>query len=133
MTFHYVAHIFDIYKSSGPGGQNVNKVNTQVVVRFHIMNASWIPLEVRERIKLNEHHRINNDGVMMLASQQYRTQVQNKKDVLNKLENIILENYARPKIRKMKSGPSNKSKERNKVDKSRRSQLKANRKNITDY
>ena len=97
------------------------------------MNASWIPLEVRERIKQNEHHRINNDGVMMLASQQYRTQVQNKKDVLNKLENIILENYARPKVRKMKSGPSNKSKERNKVDKSRRSQLKANRKNITDY
>ena len=46
------------------------------------MTAHWIPFEVRERLKQNEKNRINKEGIMGLASQQYRTQAQNKKDDL---------------------------------------------------
>jgi len=120
-------------KSSGPGGQNVNKVNTQVNLRFHVMTAHWIPFEVRERLKQNEKNRINKEGIMGLASQQYRTQAQNKKDVLKKLEIIILKSYSRPQRRKMDTRISRRMKEKKKTNKNRTSILKSNRKRIVDY
>ena len=66
----------------GAGGQNVNKVNTQVVIRFEVMKANWIPHEVRQRIVQNEQNRINKEGQMIMNSQEYRTQAQNRKDVV---------------------------------------------------
>lgn len=114
-------------RSSGAGGQNVNKVNTQVNLRFSLMDASWIPLEVRERIRANESNRLNKNGEFVITSQEYRTQAQNRKDALDKLQDIVLKNYPRPKVRKMRKGVSKRTKELNKEFKRRKSDVKKSR------
>lgn len=111
----------------GAGGQNVNKVNTQVILKLDVMGANWIPLEVRQRIKQNEANKINKDGLLIITSQEYRTQSQNRKDAFDKLQVLILKNYPRPKVRKMRKGISKKAKAINTENKRKRSEVKKSR------
>jgi len=117
-------------RSSGAGGQNVNKVSSQVILRFHLMEAKWIPQEVRVRISKNERNKISKEGFISISSQQYRTQTQNRKDAMDKLQELVLRNYPRPKVRQLRKGISKKSKAINKEQKRLRSRVKESRRRV---
>ncbi len=59
-------------RSSGPGGQNVNKVNTKAEVRFNVRQADWLTREVKDRLLDYQSAKINKDGDLIVSSQEHR-------------------------------------------------------------
>ncbi|XP_043085974.1 peptidyl-tRNA hydrolase ICT1, mitochondrial isoform X2 [Puntigrus tetrazona] len=78
-------------RSSGPGGQNVNKVSTKAEVRFHVQTAEWIPEEVRQEILLKNKTRVNKAGELIVTSEISRSQHRNLEDCLQKISEMITE------------------------------------------
>ncbi|XP_053309399.1 peptidyl-tRNA hydrolase ICT1, mitochondrial [Spea bombifrons] len=85
-------------KSSGPGGQNVNKVNTKAEVRFHLPSAEWISEDVRQKISVQHKNRINRKGELIIVSEVSRYQMRNLADCLQKIRSIISEASQKPKV-----------------------------------
>ncbi|XP_031209440.1 peptidyl-tRNA hydrolase ICT1, mitochondrial isoform X2 [Mastomys coucha] len=76
-------------RSSGPGGQNVNKVNSKAEVRFHLASADWIAEPVRQKIALMHKKKINKAGELVLTSESSRYQFRNLAECLQKIRDII--------------------------------------------
>ncbi len=117
---------FTYMRSSGPGGQNVNKVNSKVRLSWEIGKSSAIPEAVKERFVARYKRRINSEGQLLLTSQRYRDQPKNKDDCLQKLRELILEVATTPKVRKKKK-PSFASKQKRIENKKRLSKKKDGR------
>ncbi|MEQ2242416.1 Peptidyl-tRNA hydrolase ICT1, mitochondrial, partial [Ilyodon furcidens] len=83
-------------RSSGPGGQHVNKVSTKAEVRFHVNTADWIPEDVRQKIVEKNKNRINKAGELLVTSEVSRSQQRNLSDCLQKISAIIAEASVRP-------------------------------------
>jgi ribosome-associated protein len=81
--------VFSATRSSGPGGQNVNKVNTRVELRFSVLNSTVFSEEEKARISLKLKNRINSEGELLLTSQIARTQLDNKEKVVEKFYELI--------------------------------------------
>jgi ribosome-associated protein len=81
---------FTFVRSSGPGGQNVNKVASKAVLRWAVRGSQSIPDAVRDRLLTRSARQINDRGELVLTSQRYRDQSRNVDDCLEKLRNLIL-------------------------------------------
>ena len=109
-------------RSSGPGGQNVNKVNTKVTLRWPVTENRSLPDDVRRRFLGRYRPRINNDGVLVFDSQRFRSQIQNRLDCLEKLRTMLAAVADRPTPRKL-TKPSRAS-IRKRLDNKRRKSIK---------
>ncbi len=89
-------------RSSGPGGQNVNKVNTKCDVRFHVWSAEWLPSPVRQHLMLLQKNRINQEGEISIQCSVHRTQEENLEEAMQKLKMIIEEAFSVPKWRQVR-------------------------------
>ncbi|XP_068439912.1 large ribosomal subunit protein mL62 [Clinocottus analis] len=84
-------------RSSGPGGQNVNKVSTKAEVRFHVLTADWIPEDVRQNIFEKNKNRINKAGELLVTSELSRSQHRNLSDCVQKIAAILAEASEKPR------------------------------------
>jgi ribosome-associated protein len=110
-------------RSSGPGGQNVNKVATAVQLRFDVGNSPSLPGDVRTRLIRLAGRRITQDGILIIAARQFRTQERNREDAIGRLVELIRAAAVRAKPRK-KTKPSLAAKERRIEGKKRRGEVK---------
>ena len=91
---------FTTSRSSGPGGQNVNKVNSKVTLKFDVPHSSVLSQEQKELITKKLATRITTEGKLVLTSQGNRSQIQNKEDVLSKLNDLLTKVFTPRKVRK---------------------------------
>ena len=91
---------FTFVRSSGPGGQNVNKVASKAVLRWAVAQSPSLPEDVRSRLTAGNRRRINDRGELILTSQRYRDQAKNIDDCLEKLRQLLLAAAAPPRPRK---------------------------------
>ncbi|WP_315919861.1 alternative ribosome rescue aminoacyl-tRNA hydrolase ArfB [Vibrio fluvialis] len=117
-------------RSAGNGGQNVNKVATAIHLRFDIQRSS-LPAIYKERLLKVSDSRITSDGVIVIKSQEFRTQLQNKEAALERLKELILSAMVVQKKRRA-TKPTLGSQRRRMDGKSKRGETKVLRKKV-DY
>ncbi len=103
-------------RSSGPGGQNVNKVSTKVELRFDFEESSQLTAAVKARLRALAQHRLDADGRILITSQVTRNQPQNLEDARNRLAELIAKAMVAPKKRRP-TKPSKAAKRRRVNDK----------------
>jgi ribosome-associated protein len=101
--------IYSATRSSGPGGQNVNKVNTRVELRFSVSNSEFLSAFEKGKIRFHLKNRINTDGDLLLVSQVERSQWRNKQVVEKRFFELINKALT-PTKKRIKTKPSRSSK-----------------------
>ncbi|HTQ39420.1 MAG TPA: alternative ribosome rescue aminoacyl-tRNA hydrolase ArfB [Pirellulales bacterium] len=117
---------FSFARSSGPGGQNVNKVNTKAVLRWAVQVSPSLPLDVRQRFLARYGRRMTAAGEIVINSQRFREQGQNQRDCLEKLRELIAAVAIPPKRRKP-TKPTKASHQRRRAEKHTHSLKKQHR------
>jgi ribosome-associated protein len=113
-------------RSGGPGGQNVNKVASKAVLRWHLADSPSVPEDVKARLRAHHRRRLTSEGDLLLTCQQFRDQERNRQACLDKLRELLLQAATAPRPRKP-TKPSRGSRERRLQAKRRRSAVKTER------
>ena len=117
-------------RAQGHGGQNVNKVATAIHLRFDI-SASTLPEQIKTRLLHLNDSRITKDGIIIIKSQEYRTQNKNRDMALARLKELILSVSKTPKKR-LPTKPTLASQEKRILQKRKRGEIKSARKKVTE-
>jgi ribosome-associated protein len=115
----------DFVRSSGPGGQNVNKLSTAVQLRFNIRTSPSLPNEIAIRAQKLAGKRLTQEGVIVIVAQRFRTQDRNREDARDRLVALLREAATPPPPPRRATKPSKAAKARRLESKSRRSSVKS--------
>lgn len=118
-------------RSSGPGGQNVNKVNSKVELRFDLANSQLLTDEQKAILIQKLASKLTNDGLLIVVSQRDRSQLSNKEDAINRFYQLLSKALTPTKTRK-KTNPSRSSVEKRLEIKRIKSEIKQNRRRFED-
>jgi ribosome-associated protein len=113
----------DFIRSSGPGGQNVNKVASGVQLRYTVDASPALPEEVKGRLRQIARNRITEEGVLIIEAKRFRTQEQNREDAVARLVALIRQAAEKPRLRK-KTRPSLEARRQRVEEKRRRGEKK---------
>ena len=114
---------FSFIRSSGPGGQNVNKVATAVQLRFDVSHSPSLTEEVKSRLIRLAGKRMTLDGVLLIEAKRYRTQENNKEDAIERLTSLIQKAVIKPKKR-IHTKPNRSSREKRLKEKKKKGEIK---------
>jgi len=117
----------DFIRSSGPGGQNVNKVATAVQLRFDVFRSPSLPEDVRRRLVRIAGKKVSKEGVLLIDARRFRTQERNRQDAVDRFIQWVRRAAEKPKKR-IKTKPTLSSRERRLEGKRQRSETKRLRK-----
>jgi ribosome-associated protein len=117
---------FTASRSSGPGGQNVNKLSTRVTLQFDVLNSPTLTEDQKERILVKLRSRISKDGVLRVSCQQSRSQAANRDRAVERFVELLQQALTRRRPRKRTAVPAS-ARERRLEEKKRRARVKAAR------
>ncbi len=121
---HELSFVCD--RSPGPGGQNVNKVNTRVTLTFNVAASTSLSSQQKKVVCESLASRINADGILRVSSCKERTQLANRRSAVNRFIELMSEAFAQPKARKA-TRPTSASKIQRLTDKKKRGAIKSTR------